>query len=582
MKPQHGSATFEAGARAMTEALASRKPEAFFANATDPLHAGFQAKAAIHSGPGGMPLMGADARARHGALEVVPSLGKRLAYIHVPFCETRCLYCMFYQNPYRADAVTAYARRLVRELELYAAKAPKDDAPIHAVYFGGGTPTALSPTDMRLVLDALKRCLPLANDCEITLEGRIHGFTLEKMEAALAGGVNRFSLGVQTFNTGVRQSVHRIDDRDTIIQTLEKLCAYDDAAVVIDLIYGFPGQTMAVWEDDLATASSLKLDGIDCYQLNVFEKSPLARYIANGKLPAAATQTEKADFFARSVEYLTTQNWRRISNNHWGSSTRERNIYNALGKSACDCLAFGCGAGGRLNGNSFMMERKLADYNTLIDAGEKPVSFMMSPKPNWHLLRTISADMESGAINLNRIARNFNAPDLEALAAPVLNQWCEAGMLMRRGEWLHQTVAGQYWHVTLAQLLMNWLEPLLPGAEKSPSLNPDMGAPATAKMMTQPATNTLKTANTVSDVASVAQILMKYPAAMRDMARRMPRAMLLKAVKDAPESVFRDMSSTISRESIVHLIETLPQEQLNALLRNPESALQKDTPAHLG
>lgn len=132
---------------------------------------------------------------------------------------------------------------------------------------------------------------------------------------------------------------------------------------------------MEVWEDDLKTAASLHLDGVDCYQLNVFEKSPLARYIANGKLPRAATSDEKADFFAKSVEYFTSQNWRRLSNNHWGRTIRERNIYNAGAKSACDCLAFGCGAGGRLAGYSYMMERKLADYYRLLGEGRKPVAF---------------------------------------------------------------------------------------------------------------------------------------------------------------------------------------------------------------
>ena len=234
--------------------------------------------------------------------------------------------------------------------------------------------------------------------------------------------------------------MQRVDDRETILKRLDKLCSYDDSAVVLDLIYGFPGQTMEIWEDDLKTAASLPLDGIDCYQLNVFEKSPLARYIANGKLPAAAGQAQKADMFARSVEYLTDQNWRRLSNNHWANSTRERNIY----------IAFGCGAGGRLFGNAFMMERKLADYYAILEKGEKPAAFLMAPKPNWHLLRTISADMDSGSISLAKISRAFGNVDLEGMAAPLLKQWAEAGLLVKKGEWYYQTVAGQYWHVTRA------------------------------------------------------------------------------------------------------------------------------------
>lgn len=448
--------TFEAGARAMENVLRTRGSQAYFANAADPLRAAFVAKARVHSGPGGMPQAGAEARATLEGLAERPRTGKTLAYVHVPFCETRCLYCLFYQNPYRADAAHAYAETLVKEIELWGRKAVTTGFPVHAVYFGGGTPTALEASDLKRVLETLRRVLPLANDCEITIEGRIHNFDAAKIEAALEGGANRFSLGVQTFNTAVRRSMMRVDDRDACLRRLEELSSYDNAAVVMDLIYGFPGQTPDVWEEDLKIAASLPLDGIDCYQLNVFEKSPLARYVANGKLPPAADTAQKAEMFARSVEYFTRANWKRLSNNHWGRGTRERNIYNTLGKGPCDCLAFGCGAGGRLSGHAFMLERSLEAYTAAVEAGEKPVAFLTVPSEDWALMRTISSDMESGALCLPEIERRFGV-ELERFAAPVVDQWIEAGLLRREGEWLHQTVAGQFWHVTLAQLLMDFL-----------------------------------------------------------------------------------------------------------------------------
>ena len=276
--PKPAAPTFESGARAMNEALQTKGVEAYFADASDPLHKAFIAKAAVHSGPGGRPLIGEEAEKAIDSHYDTPRSGRSLAYIHVPFCETRCLYCMFYQNPWKEEATTEYAKQLVKELELWSDRAAQNAAPINALYFGGGTPTAFSPDDIRLVMGAVKKYLPLANDCEITLEGRIHNFSDAKMDAAIESGVNRFSLGVQTFNTQIRQSVMRVDDRDTIIRRLDKLCSYNNASVVCDMIYGFPGQTMEVWEDDLKTAASLHLDGVDCYQLNVFEKSPLARY----------------------------------------------------------------------------------------------------------------------------------------------------------------------------------------------------------------------------------------------------------------------------------------------------------------
>lgn len=217
------AATFESGARAMDAALHTGDVSAYFANAADPLHAAFAAKAVIHSGPAGMPLMGEAAEKKLESLWDEPRSGKSLAYIHVPFCETRCLYCMFYQNPFKPEASHEFAEHLIKELQLWSDKKAQATGLIHALYFGGGTPTCLAPADLKRILSAVKTYLPLANDCEITLEGRIHHFEDEKMEAALEGGVNRFSLGVQTLNSKVRQNVQRMDGRDAILKRLEKL-----------------------------------------------------------------------------------------------------------------------------------------------------------------------------------------------------------------------------------------------------------------------------------------------------------------------------------------------------------------------
>lgn len=454
----HAGMTFEAGMRDMKAKLETAfRVEQFYARTEDPLHQAFGAKAALHSGPGGMPLMGEAAQAALAEHLNMTYPGKRLAYIHVPFCETRCLYCLFYQNPFREDWSHHFTDSLIAELALWADHPIQNASPIHALYFGGGTPTALSSEDLTRILKAVKQYLPLANDCEITLEGRIHNLTEDRMEAAIAGGVNRFSLGVQTFNDEVRQMQRRIDGKDVILDRLDRLIRYDEAAVVIDLIYGFPKQTMEVWQSDLEIAASLPLDGIDCYQLNVFEKAPMAKFIQNGKMPPAADTAMKADMFAMSVEYLTRANWRRLSNNHWGQGTRERNIYNQLGKSAVDCLAFGSGAGGRINGYSFMLERQLDRWHEMVAQKQKPVTFLTRPSAHWHLMKTISSEMESGAINMHRLAQRFETP-IEPIARPLLEQWGDAGLLVKHGDWYHHTVAGQFWHVTMAQLLVMYLQ----------------------------------------------------------------------------------------------------------------------------
>ncbi len=120
-------------------------------------------------------------------------------------------------------------------------------------------PSALEAHDLERLLKTVKTGFPLVNDCEITVEGRIHSFSPEKIDACLAGGANCFFIGVRTFHTDLRRSMRRIADRDRIIEFLEKLKAGGRAVVVIDLIYGFPGQTMEMWRRDIGDFLSLDL-----------------------------------------------------------------------------------------------------------------------------------------------------------------------------------------------------------------------------------------------------------------------------------------------------------------------------------
>ena len=161
-------------------------------------------------------------------------------------------------------------------------------APIQAVFIGGGTPTSLSPENAGRLLSTIQRCLPLANDYELTFEGRVHDLVPEKMDVWFRNGVNRMSLGVQSFDTKVRQAVGRIDDGETVFSHLQELLSYNQCAVVIDLMYGLPYQTMDVWHKDVETLVESGIDGADLYQLNVFEHSDLNLAIQRGKLPPAA------------------------------------------------------------------------------------------------------------------------------------------------------------------------------------------------------------------------------------------------------------------------------------------------------
>ena len=379
------------------------------------------------------------------------------AYIHVPFCETHCLYCGFYNQPYRKEQSRIYTDVLIQEIKLWENTTAFKTKPINALYFGGGTPTALEVEDISRLLTYIRNTFPLANDCEITMEGRISNMTRDKVEAYLQGGVNRFSLGVQSFNTDLRRSMGRRSDRNTIIERINMIKEYNQAAVVLDLIYGFPNQTMDIWEDDIKLAQSLEIDGFDCYQLNVFPNTPLGKRIADGSMNPALNVKEKTELFIKSVELMQKALYTRISVNHWQRTTRERNIYNRLARGYASCLSFGAGAGGNINGYSYMILRDYQGYLAAVKNGVKPIMGISIPGENYSMYKEISEYFETGYLDLAYLENKYNLP-LTDICSRLLSQWENAGVIKYENNKIILTLAGQFWFVNLSQLLQEYIK----------------------------------------------------------------------------------------------------------------------------
>lgn len=422
----------------------------------DPLRYAFDKKSAVHAGLGGSSLSGEQIGDKWNELLSMPRTGKSSIYIHIPFCESRCLYCGFYGHPVKPDSSRLYTDALLKEIGLTRGTPAFAKGPIHAVYLGGGTPTALEGDDLTRILTTVRAELPLANDCEITVEGRIHNFGPEKIEACLAGGANRFSIGVQSFDTRLRQGLGRIAPKEQVLETLSFLKDLDEGAVIIDLIYGLPGQTMEMWEGDLKTLIDLKIDGADLYQLNVFKGSPLYKAIQAGKMERAADLPEQSVYFSRGLEIMEGARYRRLSISHWGASTRERNLYNLLMKQKANCLAFGAGAGGSLSDHFYFIENNLAAYMKAVSGGVKPVVMCMTPPEHYDIVKKLSGELELGRINLKDLGDGRKA-DLPGMYEPLLSQWEKNGLLVKEGDWATLTRAGQFWQVNLTQALIDYL-----------------------------------------------------------------------------------------------------------------------------
>ena len=370
-----------------------------------------------------------------------------LAYLHIPFCANHCVFCGFYRNAWKDSQSSVYTDKIIEEMAAEA-EVRTGKGKIRAVYFGGGTPTALLTEDLVRLIRACYQYLPLAEDCEFTIEGRMSHFDLEKAQACLEAGANRISIGVQTFNTAIRRRLGRKHSGDEAFEYLAKLCELD-AVIVADLMFGLPNQTDEVWQNDIARATELSLSGLDTYAFNLYPMLPINRMIEKGAFPTPPGFDIQADQYAYTVETLLEKGWEQVSNSHFAYPGRgERNRYNTLIKSDIPCLAFGSGAGGNFGGFSYQVQGDLESY-LATPKGEKNIAFMSGHSPNKALLSKVQHDIETGRLNPLLFDGNKAAQKLIA-------QWQEMQLFKEPDSdgLIRLNTSGRYWSPTLIRKLM--------------------------------------------------------------------------------------------------------------------------------
>lgn len=379
-------------------------------------------------------------------------------YVHVPFCHHHCLFCPFYINRTTAGFSREYTELLLREIEITAdaLKEVIDKRAVATVYFGGGTPTDLDESDLSSVITALFDHFNIPKDAEVTVEGRTTGFTASKAKAWTAAGANRFSLGVQSANTILRQRLGRISSREELKSALDGICA-SGSSVIIDMLYGLPGQTREILLDDIRFISEeTGIDGLDLYALKIFPGTPLDKAIQIGKMPKAPTFDDTATMFHDAYLALVNAGFEHFSPKHWRRNARERSLYNRLAGQQCDIIPFGSAAGGRLNAISLANARDIKTYRNMVEAGEKPLGHIM-PSPLRPIPMGFDAVLASYAEKLALPPVALWPEDRRSEAEGLLTQWQAAGLLKDNGKEFCLTGDGYFWSQKMKGLIQRFL-----------------------------------------------------------------------------------------------------------------------------
>jgi oxygen-independent coproporphyrinogen-3 oxidase len=217
-------------------------------------------------------------------------------YIHIPFCKQACHYCDFHfstNTKLKAQMLDAIKQELALQQGYLG------DTPIKSIYIGGGTPSVLTASEIEGLLDQVKKNYSIPIQTEITLEANPDDIHFDKLLALRSMGINRLSIGVQSFQDGLLKFINRVHDSKKALLSIELAIKAGFEQFNVDLIYGIPGQTDEMWKQDLSTVIQLQIKHISAYCLTIEQNTVFGRWQQQGRL-----QPLEEEIAARHFELL--------------------------------------------------------------------------------------------------------------------------------------------------------------------------------------------------------------------------------------------------------------------------------------
>ncbi|MFG0307013.1 MAG: radical SAM family heme chaperone HemW [Phycisphaerales bacterium JB040] len=366
----------------------------------------------------------------------------RSLYIHVPFCFHKCHYCDFYSIVDTRDRQEAFTDRLIREL---IAIAPLAGDPLWTVFVGGGTPTLLRTDLWERLLDTLHRHWAISPETEFTVECNPETATPELFGVLAGGGVNRISVGAQSFDPAHLKTLERWHDPASVGRALELAREAGIGRRSIDLIYAIPGQTTDELASDLRTALALPVDHLSAYALTYEPGTAMTARLERGLVHATPDDLE-ARMLSQVLETVRSHGFERYEVSNFalpGAECRHNLAYWRQD----NWLAAGPSASGHLDGRRWKNTPRLDTYLGFDDAGFAPIVDHETPDAARNLAERIMTGI--------RLHEGLDAPgllqDASAIGPGASDRLRRQAERHRSNGWLEET--GPRWRLTDAGYL---------------------------------------------------------------------------------------------------------------------------------
>jgi oxygen-independent coproporphyrinogen-3 oxidase len=307
-------------------------------------------------------------------------------YIHVPFCRHICPYCDF--NTYRGldSLIPRYVDALVRDITNGGA-----GTAAQTMYLGGGTPSLLTPEQIGRILAACREAFVVEPDAEITLEANPNGVDAQWFAGVREAGVNRLSIGAQTFDRRGLRVLGRQHEASDVIAAVGAARAAGFENISLDLIFGWPGQTAEQWRRDLDTILSFPSgppEHCSLYSLIVEPGTPMADAVTRGVL-TVIDDDDAADLYESAMDAMAGAGWTHYEIANWAREARFASRHNLVYWRNGAYAAFGAGAHGRIGNERFMNHLKPLTYIEAVESGASPHSNSEALSPELQMGETM-------------------------------------------------------------------------------------------------------------------------------------------------------------------------------------------------
>ena len=365
-------------------------------------------------------------------------------YLHIPFCHTRCHYCDFNTYAGILPLREPYVRALITEVELAGQLAQlTDGAPRRSrtIFFGGGTPSLLTVTQITRLLAACRKAFAVDEQAEITLEANPGTLSFEQLKGLRAAGINRLSLGSQSFDAELLHTLGRIHSPDEIVQALCNARAAGFTSINLDFMFGLPGQTMQHWKTTLDRALALHPEHFSLYSLIIEEGTLFYTWTNEGRI-LPGDEDLCADMYEYADERLQAEGYQNYEISNWALPGHQ-SCHNLTYWRNLPYLGMGAGAHSFFEGRRFSNILDPQEYITLLNKQQRP-------EAESELIDRAHEMSETAFLAL-RTAQGLHLPTFEERFAEPFTQFVgmrlrtveEAGLLEQEHEWIRLSKRGR-------------------------------------------------------------------------------------------------------------------------------------------